>query len=841
MRLFWCFFQPFARFVAMAGIAGLFFMLHHLWTEPTQFLVNPWNVVIFLFACATACTYVATGESSDVWILVSITGSITMLNSGNVAETRVMLLIFMPVIYTTMMLQVYYRLYPNNKEVGVSVLLFCNLIWHVSLDFVDIYFFLRTISNIALCSDDAVENKTNARPFFFFMFVTKAELRECTDVDSGNLLQIATNFPVMFFSLGAAFFHQQSFPAMYQPPSGQSADEEDAAPKDATSTEKVLGFIPAIILGVMRLMMRLLYGSKIRWNTDDDYRTVSSLIIARKRSAVISLLFVDMPFLFMRIFIIKYHIKEHCSGSCVVSFFFPLFFSAHKYADHASDSPDDGMTVFLYKNLICLGVQSIWLRICLVLENDLLSAMKKREVARMTGPDVDSDWIRILRVESNEKLHTSEDDIRRRGTFAEVLKWSGDVDFGMLNTLQNSSRALRAFDDFKSVLSRESQSDSVGLSLRSSGAPSSVGSWSSNSSCSSPDRVRPNSALAVAELGDQPHGPLRSRSQLAQFCSDKRKRRSSSPASPNLAASADTRSVSPHPFSPHDAASGTLHTNNNNVAKQQHQSTHRRRNASLTSRGLAARPVAPIRSSTSDFPPADDSRSKLLPPHNVPTPTRCGGLGSFLDMEPPPVQGDRIWGAVSRSGTAYTMAYPSLGAPNTLVNTRLRRRSSFPANLATSVLTTAPIGDHDSQAKDSVRSLSFLATGRRASRLSCRLSSRRGPRQMELNRRQVAEKAEKEINLQGHGFWAFVRKKIRLPYSGASMRKRWKGEAVDVDCTLSRRRTRVTVWRTMAFIVGACMANVLARHDFLTSFPLRPPSEFTASELQSILGIYHVP
>merc|ERR1719193_304286 len=116
----------------------------------------------------------------------------------------------------------------------------------------------------------------------------------------------------------AIFFHQHSFPLCQTFNQGTSSlksaesefEDHENSFTAVTSTKSgnkkketnrvgccgVLGYL-------LWFLGRIIYGEEKKPITDDDY---GNMIIARKRSAVVSLLFVDTMFLIMRTIIISY-------------------------------------------------------------------------------------------------------------------------------------------------------------------------------------------------------------------------------------------------------------------------------------------------------------------------------------------------------------------------------------------------------------------------------------------------------------------------------------------------------------------------------------------------------
>lgn len=118
---------------------------------------------------------------------------------------------------------------------------------------------------------------------------------------------------------------------------------------------------------------------------------------------------------------IRLVLKLTCSKRCFFVFLLPIL-------DHDDgDNADDGVMEFWYKNLACLVLQSVWLQICHILENDSQSALRKTEVTRLVMPVTD-----VNDSDSSEEA------------FADVLAWSDETDVKRM--LKDSVQVVNEFE-----------------------------------------------------------------------------------------------------------------------------------------------------------------------------------------------------------------------------------------------------------------------------------------------------------------------------------------------------------------------------------------------------------
>eukprot|EP00397_Hematodinium_sp_SG-2012_P008139 GEMP01008194.1.p1 GENE.GEMP01008194.1~~GEMP01008194.1.p1 ORF type:complete len:635 (+),score=98.12 GEMP01008194.1:315-2219(+) len=400
--MFWgCF--PFSRIMVLQMFIGLLALRsnYQLATDSKS-----WIVLNNLYLAMVGISYVVYNCRSEIWMLLVVYVCVNLsiefaspasaaplgLSGFSFAVTSYLVCVD---IYVFSMIQHYDHLF-QGLPVSMFMFIFLNLVWHVLLDFFDI-----------------------------FVMMTFASLPR----DQDSLDVVAKVFTVLAIS-----FHHQSFPRSIGRSSerkkkllenvtmqrdkrkdkdaflevdldhGQGYVRREAASSDMQASEpskstgqKCCRGLCQWIWFLAKLVFQIFYYPK-RPAAEAEYRSV---IVARKRSAVTSLLFIDTPFLFIRLF-------------------------AHFHDNEPGVLPDaaGGKDFFWVKNLICIFLQSLWIHLAQRMDRNQcrgweaqggLKHQQAPDVVLTKADDEPAAGFDHAHVTSEEYAHV---------TFNELLEWS---------------------------------------------------------------------------------------------------------------------------------------------------------------------------------------------------------------------------------------------------------------------------------------------------------------------------------------------------------------------------------------------------------------------------------
>jgi len=414
---------------------------------------------IYVTSIVFIAIFVWSGNSKEMWYIVTWVCTffilLTFIYDYLTLTTYFLYVLF--AVFIVMMLEHHDYLFHGKGAPSMNILIFTNLCFHIPFDFADMYVLIQDFN-------DALEHGVGG------IILT----------DRQKELMVPLRLATMVCSLLGVFFHQQSYPSSSTLRLSRFPDDDKVAggESDGDSTWSPPATMPrkSLVLHerphasfhntrffkerkrvsnlpysvrrfwfvAKQFLVRIIFGP-MKKLTMADYESVS---FARKRAAVVSILFIDVPFLFIRISAMK--ILD------ATMFHYSFLFSLWP------------------KNLFCIVVQSMWLRNCQKLNVCKLSTDRENEEAfnsivftRIKGTQrfqcEDSDY--QLSDDAREKFVTSHE-----AKFKDVLQWSGTTEsastIGPRSSLRSNSDAiaaepwmLGAVHDISSLRIREGESD----------------------------------------------------------------------------------------------------------------------------------------------------------------------------------------------------------------------------------------------------------------------------------------------------------------------------------------------------------------------------------------------
>jgi len=354
--------------------------------------------------------YLILGDSKEVWFLMCIFNTCAVFASGLDGIFHI-LLFNVPIlgfIYFFLIGTQYTRLFTTSVSASVTTMVYLNLAFHVLLDFLDIYFVTQ---DVIFLRDASLRKKEKEEPCTDKACVVKG-LKD-DQIVTGSI-HSSLEAAATVFVLLAIFFHQQSLPGVLvfhdEDKAPATDSDEDISESESqisadmlkegktfsahkrSTAKKIKSFLHKRLKDIAhwskRFFIHLMYGPR-KIIRAQDYKVVSQ---TRKRSAMISLLFIDVPFL-----IIRFLGKSMMQTQGILLL-------------------DDSTLFSMWpKNILCISLQAFWLRNCQRLEVRKLAGERQHPTANQLEikprqQERDGKWINYYSPFTPELPKSSKDD-----------------------------------------------------------------------------------------------------------------------------------------------------------------------------------------------------------------------------------------------------------------------------------------------------------------------------------------------------------------------------------------------------------------------------------------------